>query len=230
MQIDTTSYRSPNYDYRPARIEGITLHTGEGTRQSDLSWLCSPRSGVSCHYYVCRDSTIYQLVDDERRAWHAGQRWGNDCTIGIETEHRQGQDWPTMQRTALAALCRHLIAQYGIEQGQIVAHRWLTPGRKIDPTDWPDSELHTWIADLYGPLPPREPALQPGWYCCAYPATVRTAPDRQRGAIVATFAPESHVYIGTWVTGQRVGTSSQWGHLSQSQLGFIHASALATLA
>lgn len=224
ITIDTETYQSPNYDNRQGQIEGITLHTGEGTRASDLGWLCNRESGVSAHYYVCRDGTIYQLVADERRAWHAGHAWGNNCTLGIETEHKQGQDWPSVQVQALDDLCRHLIAKYDISPEGIVAHRWLTPARKIDPTDLDDSELEIFIENLYEP---RQEAPKPanGWYKTIWPATVRTAPSVETGEIVATFAPDSHLLV-SWTTGQYVRGSDQWAHLSESQMGFIHASAL----
>jgi hypothetical protein len=224
ITIDTETYQSPNYDNRQGQIEGITLHTGEGTRASDLGWLCNRESGVSAHYYVCRDGTIYQLVPDVCRAWHAGHAWGNDCTLGIETEHKQGQDWPSMQMQALDDLCRHLVAKYDISPEGIVAHRWLTPARKIDPTDLDDSELEIFIENLYEP---RQEAPKPanGWYKTIWPATVRTAPSVETGEIVATFAPDSHLLV-SWTTGQYVRGSDQWAHLSESQMGFIHASAL----
>jgi hypothetical protein len=224
ITIDTETYQSPNYDNRQGQIEGITLHTGEGTRASDLGWLCNRESGVSAHYYVCRDGTIYQLVPDVCRAWHAGHTWGNDCTLGIETEHKQGQDWPSVQVQALDDLCRHLVAKYDISPEGIVAHRWLTPARKIDPTDLDDSELEIFIENLYEP---RQEAPKPanGWYRTIYPATVRTAPSVETGEIVATFAPDSHLLV-SWTTGQYVRGSDQWAHLSESQMGFIHASAL----
>jgi hypothetical protein len=225
ITIDTETYQSPNYDNRQGQIEGITLHTGEGTRASDLGWLCNRESGVSAHYYVCRDGTIYQLVPDVCRAWHAGHAWGNDCTLGIETEHKQGQDWPSVQVQALDRLCRHLIGLYDIPASGIVAHRWLTPARKIDPTDWTDQELEQWIPGLYDKAHALLPERAGGWHRTIYPATVRTAPSVGMGAVVATFAPDSYLLV-SWVEGQWVRGSDQWAHLSESQMGFIHASAL----
>lgn len=161
--IDSTSYRSPNYSSRGVgvRIGGIVLHTGEGTRQSDLDWLCKPQGekSVSAHYYVCRDGTIYQLVDDKYQAWHAGlgsylgySAWGR-FSLGIETEHKQGQDWPQIQMNAWAWLCKELIARYGIDQQMVIAHRWIVrppgAGVKYDPTNFPDPILARWIGGLY---------------------------------------------------------------------------------
>lgn len=162
LQIDTTSYRSPNYSDRlGADVDMIVLHSGEGTKASDLATLCNdrvpPKNRVSSHYYVDRLGTVYELVDPQFAAWHAGaSSWlgrGStsirDHSIGIETEHRQGQNWPTAQRAALRELCVLLIGRYDIPQRMVVAHRWVAPGRKYDPTNWPDEQLHPWIAALY---------------------------------------------------------------------------------
>ncbi len=73
LAIDRATWRSPNFDAgRTIVPAGILIHSDEGTRESSLPWLCNPASQVSCHYYVCRDGAIFQLVDDARRAWHAG--------------------------------------------------------------------------------------------------------------------------------------------------------------
>lgn len=162
LAIDTRSYRTPNYDAREEPISALVLHTGEGTRKSDLHTLTyrhpNPQKRVSSGYYVCRDGTVYQLADDNQVTWHAGisfylglANW-NNFSIGIETEHKQGQDWPRIQVDALADLCGLKIGQYRIRQQMVVAHRWIAPSRKIDPTNWPDSELKPWIAALYQPV------------------------------------------------------------------------------
>lgn len=161
--IDTTTYRSPNSSERPAgtTIDMIIMHDGEGTKRSDLATLCDAtvplRKRVSAHYYIDRAGRIYELVHPSLAAWHAGvSSWlGRDSlaiqahSIGIESEHKLGQNWPDVQRQAYADLCRYLITRYHIPQQYIAAHSWVAPGRKFDPTDWPDAELRLWIAALY---------------------------------------------------------------------------------
>lgn len=197
------------------------MHTGEGTRSSDLGWLCNPESDVSSHYYVCRDGTIYQLVDLSRCAWHSGTVQHNEAGIGIETEHKQGQDWPALQRQRLAALCRHLISSYHINRNQVLAHRWIAPGRKIDPTDWPDAELEPWIAALYSetlPEPPAVPEMRaPHWYYVPenIRAVVRYTPavDGERN-MGMTLSPGTELHIAQW--------DGNWGRLSSG--GYVHKS------
>ncbi|NJP04850.1 MAG: N-acetylmuramoyl-L-alanine amidase [Chloroflexaceae bacterium] len=159
LNIDT-SYRSPNYTPgRPGRIEGITIHTTEGVYPSDLRWLADPSSKVSAHYLISPAGAIYQLVEDGDTAWHAAHTWGNNATIGIEISHVAGQQYPPVQKEALTALCRQLIALYIISPDKIVAHRWLTPDRRSDPSDWPDDDFRTWITELYTPMVVRHRCL-----------------------------------------------------------------------
>ena len=49
-----------------------------------LNWLCNPESEVSAHYFLHRDGTIVQLVDETKRAWHAGEAY-------LERRHRYQQ-------------------------------------------------------------------------------------------------------------------------------------------
>jgi N-acetyl-anhydromuramyl-L-alanine amidase AmpD len=153
------SVASPNFNSRPAGVQpsGIVLHTTEGKWPSDLHWLASAKSQVSCHYVISPTGSIYQLVSDDKRAWHAGvgSFLGlsdfNDFSIGIECSHKSGDSWPEVQRTALKDLCRMLIAKYGIDTSRIVAHRWIAPDRRSDPTDWSDVALLAWINELVQP-------------------------------------------------------------------------------
>lgn len=156
--IDATTHISPNHSSRKNPTpSAIVLHSTEGTRASDLPWLkkVQGEKSVSCHYYVCRDGTIYQLVPDWREAWHAGVSeylgfvgWG-DFSLGLELEHKSGQNWPEIQRQAAKWLCKLLITKYEIRRSMVVAHRWIAPARKVDPTDWPDVALMAWIEELY---------------------------------------------------------------------------------
>jgi hypothetical protein len=42
------------------------------------------RRGVSIHFGIDNDGTIYQLLDTQHRAWQAGHKYGNRDGIGIE--------------------------------------------------------------------------------------------------------------------------------------------------
>ena len=73
------------------RPDMLILHyTGMGDAGEALQWLCNPVSQVSSHYFVFENGHTFQLVPEERRAWHAGaSHWAgetdiNSCSIGIE--------------------------------------------------------------------------------------------------------------------------------------------------
>lgn len=186
LAINSTTYVSPNYNKLPSGQplvidpEGILIHSDEGTRYSSLPLLCNPAPGgnpnkaVSCQYYVCRPVgervDIYQLVADIHRSWHAGASsydglidWNR--AIGIECEHKAGQNWPQQQLDTLASLCRDLIARHRFPQSRIAAHRWVAvpEGRKTDPSNWPDVKFKPWVAALYSAVStPLRAAQLPG--------------------------------------------------------------------
>lgn len=146
MQI--ISKPSTHFDERKSEIDMIVLHaTATKTLADTFFYLIEkeeqPR--VSAHYVIDRDGTIYQLVDDSKRAWHAGiARWDditqdlNSHSIGIEFQcaplSDKMLDFFTKEQIASGLeLCHHLQEKYHIKAHNIVAHSDIAPERKIDP-------------------------------------------------------------------------------------------------
>ena len=167
MQIDRTTWQSPNAEPRTGAISAVVLHSSGGGALSGLRWLTNPASRVSSHYFVTRDGAIFQLVADDCIAWHAGVSsldgvsGVNDYSIGIECEHMRGQDWPPAQIQSLTDLCRDLMQGYHIPPSRIVSHRFvaLPPGRKVDPDDWAESAVRLWAESLATHAPVTRPDL-----------------------------------------------------------------------
>ena len=156
---------SPNHDERQdGRIPDIILlhYTGMAGAQEALDRLCSPESKVSSHYFVFEDGRIVQLVQENRRAWHAGiSSWGglsdvNSSSIGVEIVN-PGHDYaypefPMRQIAAVIALCKGIIARRGIAKERVLAHSDVAPSRKRDPGEkfpWPllaESGVGEWVA------------------------------------------------------------------------------------
>jgi N-acetylmuramoyl-L-alanine amidase len=100
---------------------------------------------VSSHYLVRDDPpVIYRLVDEGRRAWHAGvSSWQgntnlNSSSIGIEIVNfgdRNGgwQDYPKAQMDAVIALVKDIVKRHNIRPDRIVGHSDIAPQRKTDP-------------------------------------------------------------------------------------------------
>ncbi len=66
-------------------VNKIIIHSTEGTFASAISWFQNCTAGVSAHYVVGNNgSSIYQMVDENNTAWHAGNSVYNKQSIGIE--------------------------------------------------------------------------------------------------------------------------------------------------
>jgi N-acetylmuramoyl-L-alanine amidase len=136
---------SPNIDERVGGDPDIILlhYTGMQTAEAALDRLRDTEARVSCHYFVHENGDIVQLVQEARRAWHAGvSSWGgetdiNSRSIGIEIVnpgHEFGYtDFPIRQIAAVIALCRGIIARRAISNDRILAHSDVAPARKQDP-------------------------------------------------------------------------------------------------
>lgn len=144
---------SPNFDDRKLPVSIIVLHyTGMQDGPSALKALSVKESGVSSHYLVEEDGRIFHLVDETKRAWHAGRsHWRgitdvNSASVGIEIVN-PGHEWgyrefPDAQVTAVKSLVGEIMGRYGITRGNVVGHSDIAPTRKQDP-----GELFPW-ADL----------------------------------------------------------------------------------
>ncbi len=82
VDFDLIERPSPNFDERQLPVSMIVLHyTGMPDAEGALDRLTSPEAKVSCHYLVDEDGSIYRLVDEGKRAWHAGKsRWRGSAT------------------------------------------------------------------------------------------------------------------------------------------------------
>ncbi len=148
--LPITNLPSPNQDVRPAAVDVLILHyTGMQTARDAIDRLCDPHAKVSSHYVVDEDGTVYSLVPEDRRAWHAGiSFWRgrknlNDVSIGIEIVN-PGHDWgyrpfPPAQMRSVTALSAAILTRHPITAGNVVAHSDVAPDRKQDP-----GELFPW--------------------------------------------------------------------------------------
>ena len=93
-----TSHPSANHD---SRIQFVVLHYTSASLERSLELLT--HGDVSSHYLVGDDknATIYKLMDENLRSWHAGESqwqgrtWMNSSSIGIEIVNPGFKDTPT---------------------------------------------------------------------------------------------------------------------------------------
>jgi len=160
-----TWVHSPNQDVRRPVL--IVVHfTEQHSVQESLETLRTQNSGgrVSATYLIGSDGHIYQLVSDERRAWHAGSgHWGtitdvNSASIGIELDNDGQSPFAQAQIDSLLQLLTDLTTRLRIPRAQIIGHQDLAPSRKPDP-----GKLFPWkqLADAGFGLWPRGELVDP---------------------------------------------------------------------
>ncbi|WP_250499562.1 N-acetylmuramoyl-L-alanine amidase [Caballeronia sp. GAWG1-5s-s] len=148
--IADTQHHAKNAD---SRVRFLVMHYTEIDEARSLAVLTGDE--VSVHYVVPDapriengEPVVYQLVPEDKRAWHAGQSYWQGATelnassIGIENVNlgpidtpagRTWQPYPPAQVDALVKLSRDIVERYGIPPTRVVGHSDIAPQRKIDP-------------------------------------------------------------------------------------------------
>lgn len=154
--INSSSYRSrKSYNNR---IRFLVFHYTAANFSSSINALTG--ASVSAHYLIpdftdptylkagFNEPQIFNLVDEQHRAWHAGvSSWGNrnnlnDTSIGVEIVNlaadHQGQftfpPYQPQQIEAVEQLALDILKRYpDISPVNVVAHSDIAAGRKSDP-------------------------------------------------------------------------------------------------
>jgi N-acetylmuramoyl-L-alanine amidase len=154
MMADIIDRPSPNHDPRPrgAKVDILLLHyTGMESAGAALERMCDPAAKVSAHYMIDEDGTVYRLVDEKQRAWHAGvSSWRGDAdvngrSVGVELVnpgHEFGyRKFAEVQMTRLEQLGAEIVLRHSIPAANVLGHSDVAPDRKQDP-----GELFDWAA------------------------------------------------------------------------------------
>lgn len=169
-RIDAHTYRAVSHD---SRAQFLILHYTAEDLERSIRILTQQR--VSSHYLVTDEQPprIYRLVDEDRRAWHAGvSHWDghgmlNGNSIGIEIVNlgnRPGPDgrqefaaYPPEQVDLVVELVRDIVRRHQIRPDRVLGHSDIAPQRKVDP-----GPLFPWkrLADEGLVLWPKEEAVR----------------------------------------------------------------------
>jgi N-acetylmuramoyl-L-alanine amidase len=181
---------SPNYNERLCPIDTVLLHyTDMESAQKAIECLRSPLSQVSCHYVIDEEGQVYTLVEEKKRAWHAGKSFWqgrtdlNSSSIGIELVnpgHSYGYiPFPGTQIESLIALLLEIQSRWEIPSSRILGHSDVAPRRKQDPGHlFPWEHLHQkglglWPVEGKGACPDVQEGLsQIGYETISLPHTL----------------------------------------------------------
>ena len=128
----------------------VVLHYTEMQgHEAALDKMLDPESKVSAHYLISEAGEVIRLVDEDKRAWHAGVSFWrgirdvNSASIGIELDHpghlHGYREFSDAQFEALVPLLHRILATHDIPRANVVGHSDVAPIRKIDP-----GELFPW--------------------------------------------------------------------------------------
>lgn len=129
--------KSPNQsgDINPTYL--VIHYDAAPNASSAINWMTNPVSKVSAHLHIDRVGNIVQLVNFNKRAYHAGKSsWKglsdlNWHSIGIELQNTGTQEYTQVQLVSLLKVSKLIVESYPIKE--VLGHSDIAPGRKIDP-------------------------------------------------------------------------------------------------
>lgn len=206
------------------RVRFLVMHyTAIASDEASIRVL-SAENAVSAHYLVLSKPSmdenkpvVLQLVDEDKRAWHAGvSDWKdrsnlNDTSIGIEIvslgytgdgKDRVWHPYATEQIDLVSRLARDIIRRYDIAPDNIVGHSDIAPGRKVDPGTlfpwqllaeqgvgaWPDEPtVQKYLAGRHPSAPGSVDVIQKALKKYGYRIPQSGALDRETSAAIGAF-------------------------------------------
>ncbi len=165
----------------------VVIHyTAMDGARAALDRLCDPAAEVSAHYLIGADGTLWQMVDEDMRAWHAGAgQWGavtdvNSRSIGIELDNRGDHPFAERQMQRLEWLLPGILDRWRIPPERVIGHADMAPARKRDPGhrfDW--CRLARQGLSVWPQCKPRETGSDPRDFWTAH--TMQAFADALRG-------------------------------------------------
>jgi len=120
--------------------EGVVLHhTGEYSKESIINTFTNRDTAVSAHVVIWKDGSRTKFVEENLKAWHAGEssfngRPGcNGFMLGVEFQGDTNKKPLTKQQ--IESFIEWFIPmqkKFMIKFANVTDHRTVSPGRKVD--------------------------------------------------------------------------------------------------
>lgn len=119
-------------------VEYVVIHDTEGGWDASVSTLQND-PGKSVQYIVGTDGKVAQFVTEETTAWHAGNFFYNQRSVGIEHVGYASKPYTEAEYAASAKLVSYLTKKYGVatDRSHIIGHQQIPNGTKVAESDGP---------------------------------------------------------------------------------------------
>ena len=123
-----------------AKVEYIVIHDTEGGWDASVATLQND-GGKSVQYIVGTDGKVAQFVTEDTTAWHAGNYYFNQRSVGIEHVGYSSKPYTEAEYAASAKLVDHLAKKYGVgrDRAHVIGHEQIPNGTKISESAAPCS-------------------------------------------------------------------------------------------
>ena len=146
-----TQFQSANFDSRDGTTtDTVILHCSAGNLQSTLNTLTdttgtsNPLGRVSSHYVIAQNGDVYNLISEDKSAWHASQF--NKKSIGVEIVS-DCSGYTDAQYSSISNIVNYLKTKYNIQAQNVIGHVDVPNSGKTDPQNFAwlriPANLHT---------------------------------------------------------------------------------------
>ncbi|MEO8798405.1 MAG: peptidoglycan recognition family protein, partial [Polyangiaceae bacterium] len=121
-------------------VSMVVIHDTEGGWDASVATLQND-GGKSVQYIVGDDGRVGQFVPESYTAYHAGNLYYNQRSVGIEHVGYADQPFPNVQYAASAKLVNYLTAKYSVtvDRAHIIGHDQVPDGKVISESSPPCS-------------------------------------------------------------------------------------------
>jgi len=138
-----------------ASVDYIVIHYTDISYARTLRAFNNLASDVSAHYVIRGDGHIAQIVHEADTAWHSGNAWFNQHSVGIELELDRVTNpvFTAEEYYAAAALVCAISERQGVplDRSHVIGHNQVPGSTHTDPGptwDWPH---FMWLTSLCAP-------------------------------------------------------------------------------